>query len=388
MGSLRRWALNWGLLNRCVLIAVVGLLNANTALADPPEWRGGVELRGNYYWETSTRVVAPEIRGRVQTPIGLEVSGGYLLDAITSASIAAGVIADIRFTETRHQGTLGVGQEFDLGDVQMRLDLGGRISSEPDYFARALSLGSTWALNQRNTIIGLSVGYIHDDVSSVLRGDSRVGGGRDLSNRGSVGTLQGWNSSLTLTQNLSPEWLFSVGYDFVHNWGYLQNPYRAVMVQGVLRPEDHPDERTRHSAYGRLAWGISATRSSLQLLYRAYVDDWRIGAINPEFRYYQELGEHITTRLRYRFYAQSASYFYQNPDQYTVDATLVTADPKMSQFESHLVGLNTRLQLAFLENSFLDFMHRGSFDLTFEYLVQNNRFGNAVIAQVGLDLPF
>ena len=154
---------------------MVLLPSISRAQSSSGNWSGEVEARGNYYWETSTRVLAPEIRGRVTTPDGTDITGGYLVDAITSASIAAGVISDVRFTETRNQGTAGVGHEFDLGDAQLRLDLGARVSHEPDYLATSGSLGAQLFLADRATVFGASLGFIHDSVGSVLRGSTSAG---------------------------------------------------------------------------------------------------------------------------------------------------------------------------------------------------------------------
>jgi hypothetical protein len=351
-------------------------------------WTGQVDIQGNYYWETSTRVVAPSARIRLTSPDGTDLHFEYLVDAITSASIAAGVRADIRFTEVRNQATAGFGHEFDLGDAQLRLDLAGRLSHEPDYFATGVTAAAALALNQRSTVIGLSLGYIHDDVGQVIRGAPRTDGMRDLSNRGRVGQLEGLSTGLTLSQIITPQLEAAIGYDFVHNWGFLANPYRTVMVQGGPQPEAHPPLRTRHSAYGRIAFFIPESRTSLQALYRAYLDDWDIAALTPEARVYQEIGELVTLRLRYRYYVQTRSFFYRPPDQYTIGEDFYTADPKMSAFDSHLFGVHARLQLNFLVGTIFDFLRRANFWLSFDYLVQNNRFGNAVIAEMALSIPF
>jgi hypothetical protein len=352
-------------------------------------WTGTLELQGNYYWETSTRVIAPEVRGRLTSPDGTDFRVEYLVDAITSASIAAGVTADIRFTEMRNQVTTGIGREIDLGDAQLRLDLSGRISHEPDYLATGVTLSAAASLNQRATVIGLALTYIHDDVGAVIRGEQpRTGGGRNLSDRGRLGELEGITAGVSLSQILTPQLELSLGYDLVHNWGFLQNPYRGVMVEGVVRPERHPGERTRHSGYGRLALFVPETRSSIQALYRAYVDDWSIAAITPEARFYQELGDRVTIRLRYRFYTQTRSYFYRLPEQYRGSDEFVTADPKMSSFHSHLMGMHARVELEFLGGTPLEWLRDGNVWLSFDYLFQTHRFGNAVIAQAAISVPF
>nr|MDQ3036770.1 DUF3570 domain-containing protein [Myxococcota bacterium] len=353
-------------------------------------WTGAVEVQGNYYWETSTRVVAPELRFQLTSPDGTDVHAEYLVDSITSASIAAGVVEDIRFTETRHQVSLGVGHELDLGEAQLRLDLSTRISHEPDYLATSATLAATLSLAQRCTLIGLSLTYIHDDVGAVVRGGQpRVGDdGRDLSNRGRVGELEGVTVGLSLSQILTPTLVATVGYDLVHNWGFLQNAYRGVMIEGVVRPEDHPDERTRSSLYGRVALFVPETRTAFHAMYRFYVDGWDVAALTPEVRVYQELGDELTLRLRYRYYQQTRSFFYRSPDQYVTGDPFVTNDPKMEAFESHLFGVHARVGMGMLAQTPLSFAGDGEVWFSFDYWVQTSRFGNGVIAQAGVRVPF
>lgn len=382
---------------RSVVAAILVIAVCSTgARADEGSgtWTGGVGLWGNYYWETSTRVVAPEVTLRLTTPDGIDMRADYLVDAITSASVAAGVIEDIRFTEVRNQGTIGFGREFDLGGAALRLDLNGRISHEPDYLATGISLSGSLSLAERCSVIGFSLGYIHDDVGAVVRGGAprTDDTGRDLSNRGRLGELEGIMAGISFSQILSPIATASIGYDLVHNWGFLQNPYRQVMVEGALMPEAHPEARTRHSFYGRLALFVPPTRTAFHVFYRVYLDDWELGALTPEARIYQEVGDDVTLRFRYRYYNQLRSFFYRTPDQYmmAMDGTrgLFTADPKMSEFESHLLGVEARIQLAFLHDSPLSFLEDGAAILSFDYLWQGSRFGNGIIGQVGVDVPF
>src|SRR5690606_1416350 len=162
------------------------------------------------------------------------LDAGYLLDAPTRPSIAAGVQEDIRFTEIRNQGSLGVSHELDLGDTQLRLGTMGRISHEPDYLAAGITAVGALSPNQRSTTVGASLTYIQDDVGAVLRGgDPRTDDtGRDLSDRGRQGQLEGLTAGVTVNQVLSPVTTLVVGYQLVHNWGFIQNPYRRARVSG------------------------------------------------------------------------------------------------------------------------------------------------------------
>ena len=368
------------------MAALIGLVVTTPARADETTgtWTGALELQANYYWETSTRVVAPSVRARLTSPEGVDLHAEYLVDAITSASVAAGLQTDRRFTEVRNQVTAGFGRELDLGEAQLRLDLSGRVSHEPDYLATGITLSGALSMAQRCSTLGVSLTYIHDDVGRVLRGAVDT----PLSDRGRVGQLEGVALGLSFSQILTEWAVASVGYDVVHNWGFLANPYRQVMIAGTPRPEDHPDQRTRNSLHGRLALFVPQSRTAVHFLYRVYFDEWDVAALTPELRVYQELGDAITVRLRYRYYAQTRSFFYALPETYGADAQFVTADPKMSEFESHLLGVHARLQLDFLGGSFLDFLSEGQFWLSFDYWMQTSRFGDGVIAQSALSVPF
>lgn len=351
-------------------------------------WTGSVELRGNYYWETSTRVVAPEVRARIESPEGVRIDADYLVDAITSASIAAGVQEDIRFTEVRNQGVLGVSRELDLGEAQLRLGTSGRISHEPDYLATAITAYSALSLAQRTTVLSLALTYVHDEVGAVVRGgEARVDDtGRDLSDRGRQGQLEAFTAVLTWNQVLSPIATLVTSYQLVHDWGYLQNPYRRARVGGGLQQELHPGARTRHTLSGRLAWFIPQTSTAIHLGYRAYIDDWDVAAINPEVRLYQMIGRSIVLRLRYRYYDQLESFFYS--PEYTGAESYFSADQKMTNFDSHMVGAQLRVGLDFLSQTPLSFLDRAWLDVSFNYWFQTSGFGDGVLAQAGIRAPF
>lgn len=351
-------------------------------------WTGNVEARGNYYWETSTRVVAPEVNVNLQSPDGVRLNGHYLLDSITSASIAAGAITDVRFNEIRHDFGLGTGKEFDLGAQQLDLGLRGRYSQEPDYSSLAGTLSTGLSLAERATVLRFNLTAFHDEVGQVIRGNTAADPmGRDLSDRGKQGDLNGVVMNFAWSQVLSPVLTLDVGYDLGLLSGYLQNPYRRVVVGGVLLAENHPDQRTRHTVYGRLGYFFRPTNTAIHLMHRAYLDSWNIAALTPEVRVYQEIGDLVMLRARYRYYNQTRSFFQQSQG-YTAEDPYWTADPKMTEFHSHLVGGLLVLHLAFLERTALDFAWNATVELGLEYVWRTNTFGNGVIGQVALNVPF
>jgi hypothetical protein len=385
VGAIRRWAKAAALAP--LLALAVALIPAHAG-ADRASgtWTGLVETRGNYYWERSTRVMAPRASLDLESPTGVRLHADYLVDSITSASIAAGTQADVAFTEIRHEVGLGAGYEWDFGDTQLDLGTSIRVSREPDYRSLGAGVTSALSLNERSTVFRFSVFGVRDRVEALIRGFGGVAG--ELSDRGLQGHLNAMVTTLVWEQVLSPVLMVQVGYDFGWMWGYLQNPYRLVPISGFVEAENHPDRRLRHTLTGRLAYYIRKTRTAVHAIYRTYVDSWNVAAINPEARVYQEVGAFTVLRGRYRHYNQTRSFFYREPEDYSLDDPYVTADPKMSRFHSHLAGAQVILKLAFLEDSVFHFARHATIDMSFDYIWNTNRFGNGVIAQMGFRMPF
>lgn len=382
---LRALSKPWLIRFACGLIIVV-LCSDKSLHADETTgtWSGEVEARGNYYWERSTRVVAPEVGILIESPSGIRARGHYLVDSITSASVAAGTLVDVGFTEIRHDVTLGIGSTFAIGDNTLDVDLSGRVSTEPDYFSTSGTLSGTYLFNDNNTSIGGSITVLHDDIDSVLRGAGGMEGVVD--DQGNVGSLTSIGASINGSHNLSPTLVLSGGYDFTHLSGYLSNPYRSVSLGGAPVAENHPDARIRHTLHARLAWFVPATDSAFHLLARGYTDSWEIAAINPEVLWYQEIADVMTVRLRYRFYTQTRAFFQKGA--YNMADTVFTADGKMAAFTTHLMGAKFVIPMSFLEGGALGFLSKASVDLSFDLALSDSIFGDFVITQTGLRVPF
>jgi len=374
---------------------VAALLSGSTlAVAFPPTtatadettgtWSGTVEVLGNYYYETSTRVIAPEVSTQMVSPNGIDVRAHYLVDAITSASQATGVQVDRPFTETRHEVGLGTGAELDLGDVQLDLDFDARYSHEPDYRALAFMGRSALALADRATVLSLSLSYWHDRVGRVLRfADDAPGGGPGGEMDPWPGTIDGTRATLDLEQVLTPRLILGASYDFAHLSGFLSNPYRDFTVDGQPFDENHPDRRVRHALRGRLI-GAAGPTTSVTLALSLYRDDWDIQAIEPELRLQQRLADLFLLRLRYAYYGQTAAFFDGDDGVYETRPRYGTNDPKMTAFREQEIGTEVTLRLPFLETT----PWSATMSLAFDAVFRTNRFGDAVIAQARLRVPF
>ena len=91
--------------------------------------------------------------------------------------------------------------------------------------------------------------------------------------------------------------------------------------------------------------------------------------------------------MRYRYYTQTAAFFWlaRYPAPSLMPLTYYTDDPKMSPFDGHL--MEAKLGIYGSEFGLEGKWGAARFEGILEYIVQNNRFGNAGVAHVSVTLP-
>lgn len=354
------------------VVAALTLSAALVSMARPAAADGSLTMRGAYYKERATRVVQPMLDGTFSAGEHGTVDAHLLVDAITSASSSSGAADDTPFTERRYEGGGGYAHELPWG--KLRGDL--RISSEPDYFSLFGGGGVELPFAEKNTTVGLSAGLGRDRVTNEgAQGPFSVAISDDLT------TVLG---AASVSQLLSPELVVSAGYDLSYLRGYQQNPYRFVAVDGNPMAERHPDTRARHALAVTGKWYLPQTRTTAIGLYRFYADSWGILAHTPEVRLLQELGDTVELGLRYRFHLQGAADFYEA--KYTQDQRYLTDDEKLSDFTSNTI--EGRFAMLGESLGFTGMLGEARGEISIQYINQNNRFGDAIAAQVALTLPF
>lgn len=358
-------------------VCVAFLMFASVAQADEVDgrWNGDLELRGNYFLERSTRVVVPTARASLVSPTGLRIGADVLVDSITSASIAQGAASDELFTERRWGVGFSVGRAHEIAsDVTLDWSLFGRYSFENDYFATTVGFDTMLALAQRCSMLRFNSTLILDRVEKTSDPSFRQ-------------PLRGVSLRFGYEQVLTPTVTATVAADVAYLDGFLANAYRSVAVPGEGRlAENHPNSRFRIAPSLQVRWHIPVSRTSLHLRVRGYDDTWDITAMTAEARIYQEVGEHFIARVRYRIYDQTMSYFADN--NYFVPGSgehLVTADPKMQSFGTQELGFKVEWRLPWLTGLHLE---NAWFDLSFDSRWNDNRYGNAVLAQAGMRIAF
>lgn len=369
--------------------AALGVLAACVwGLSSAPEAHAGdrITMRGNYYREASTRVLAPSITFRKELPderLGLEVD--YLLDAISSASIGAGAEVlggDVVFTELRHETAARVSSKID------DWAFGGffRYSTETDYRARAFGVSVARELWKRNVTVSANYSVSLDSVFRIVPGTSDEDRRRPWTSTGDTNLLKVHYLGLGWSQTLHKTVLAGIGLEGIYASGPQDNPYRRVVNADNER---HPLTRRRIAPNLYVKWAIPKANMVIEPRYRFYADDWGIRANAIDTRVHFRFADVWRLRLRYRFYKQSGADFWRPDNMYTMDDPFRTADPKMTAFLSHTPGVQLRWELDKLAKlRGMGWTRDGWIEATYNHVIQTNRFGNARLGSLAFSLAF
>lgn len=368
-----------------------------------------VAVRGAYYREASTRVIQPMIEVQRESPTGLDVGAHFLVDAITSASIAAGTTVDNVFTEVRDEVGFRVRKRWERSDLSVVY----KYSSESDYWSHSLGLSYGTRLWYDTAALRFSVGRGWDTMSAKGRTpDCQPNMPAEFC------TLNSWYAGVSYSQILSPVMLAQVSAETAYLEGFQGNLYRQV--GSLMRYEFLPPRRMRNAIAPRIAYYIPQTETGFQLHYRFYfdfypgdagtpADPWLITSNMIEARVYQQVTPTLQVRFAFRYYRQNHAAFWcaapnrpttlpptdfcamatNPPSGYLNTATYYTADPKLGP----VVTQYPELQLVWAADAlrtvpFMRWFAAGTFEISYGHYFQNTSFGDAHVLQTGYRLAF
>ena len=364
-------------------------LAAAAVLAAAPIARGEnlVTVRAVYFREPSTRVVQPIAEISRDLPHGWDVRASYLLDAITSASMAAGTLTgDNIFTEIRNEVGLQVGKR--IGRTQ--LNVGYHYSAESDYWSHTVNAAAAQHLWGDTGLLQASGGVSFDSMSSRGRTPSCAKPGElDC-------YLRSYFGGVGYTQIVSPVFIVQASVEAAYLDGFQANLYRSVTNLGY---EAVPNTRLRVAVAPRAAYYVPGSGSGFQLHYRYYRDSWSVDSHTIEVRYYQALSDDLELRLSFRQYFQTPADFWcdwkPDPGCYGVDARYYPADPKLAPVRTSMPEIKLSWEAAGLRDTpFLGWFAAGTFEISYGRFIQSSssqsggNFGNAHLLQVGYAMPY
>ncbi len=369
-----------------------------------------VLVRGNYYREASTRVLQPTVDVEVDVPDErLSLGTAYVLDAISSASIASGTAqvtgGDQVFTEIRHEVTGHAASR--LGDYNLGAFF--RYSTETDYISRSLGASVARDLLQRSVTLSLSYAYNFDRVYRI-QANTRTrlpwcGGLVDVAQCSRRGTGTGSNLHQVhyVSAGYSHAWHKTVlglaSVEVARSTGPQDNPYRGAQIP-TSNFEIHPLGRSRVALTGGARWIIPKAKVVIEPRYRFTADSWQIRSHAIDPRVHLRVLSHLRLRARYRYYRQSESFICADSPGDDIDdgaqfscststGDFATADPKMGAWHSHTPGVQVTYELDGIAHvRGLGWLRDGWIEATYNHVFQSNRYGNARLGALALALAF
>lgn len=306
------------------------------------------DIMYHYYDGGGVTVNGPALLVRKSVDENVSLSGRYYVDAISSASIDVVTTAS-PYKDERNE--YGVSVDYLRGNSLMSLSYSN--SKENDYLA------DTYALNVSHDFFGglttATIGYSqgHD---TVMRVDNEF---KDDIDR--------YQFRLGVSQIITRRLLTGISYESVSEEGYLNNPYRSVLILGASQYEIYPRTRDSRAIALRAVMGfgneLRPLVRSVRAEYRYFNDTWGISASTYTLGLQQYFGAHWIGELRYRYYQQNAASFYS--DNFSAPMTFMARDKELSTFSSNSIG--AKVSWNFVNQKFL-FFNRMSLNFSHDYV--------------------
>jgi hypothetical protein len=369
------------------------------AAAAAPTLRLSAELSG-YGDSDAVFVASPTISASVGDDVaGWSVSGRYLVDAVSAASVDIISSASGKWTELRHVGSGAATMK--AGSVG--LSVSGGFSREPDY----LSLGGGGTISfetlDKNVTPFVGLSYSHDDVG-------RTGFPKD--------TWQelrriGGQTGATIVVDRST--IFGFTIDAIFERGYLAKPYRYIplfapgagahvpagasiaLVNATRldpRPADAlPDARDRFAFTGRLAHRWEA--ATFRIDERIYRDSWGALASTTDARHTVDVTPRLMVWPHLRLHGQGGVDFWRRtyeasfaPDGSLGVPRFRTGDRELGPLFTVTLGIGLRWRLSADGTSpwVLFFQADGIYTRYFDALYLIDR--RALFTAMGIEMEF
>ena len=326
------------------VIAIVFALVEQVHSASLSEDRADVQY--HYYDGGGVEVDGATVLVRKGFAQKFSAYGKYHQDSITGASpdVLAGAS---EYSEDRDEYTIG-------GDYLYDNTVMGAFytySDENDYEANTAGFDISHDMFSDLTTVALGFSYGWDTVKRVDAPEFEE-------------DLKRYQYRVSLSQILTSKIKASISYEAIIEDGYLNNPYRFVIIGDVpqgLGSEVYPGTRTSQATAVRATkyWDFKGATS---LGYRYFRDTWDIVAHTLDFTYSQYIGDRWLTDLYLRYYTQDAADFYSN--NFSVRQNYMARDKELSTFDSYSIGAKVSFRI-FEEYSRFN---NGTLNLSAEYI--------------------
>ena len=149
-------------------------------------------------------------------------------------------------------------------------------STENDYESFGAAFTHAIDFNLKNTTLLWGLALTHDIVDNFYEAKEE--------SKDSIDAIIG------LTQVLDAKTLLTVNLSLGYMTGYLNDPYKVTELNGVLVPEQRPEDKSKQVVFASLARNIETLNGSLEASYRFYNDTFGIAVNTVGLAWHQRMG--------------------------------------------------------------------------------------------------
>ncbi len=262
-------------------------------------------------------VMTPSVSATIENALdGATLSGTYLLDVVSAASVDIVATASRRWKEARHAGALsGQYKPHALG-----VGFSSSVSSEPDYLSYGAAGHLSYDVNEKNTALFFGYGYGHDTsgrshtpftvFARTLQRGSFVGGLDQIIDESTTASL----ALSVIIENGDQSKPYRYIPLFAPNVAPTIDKGASIDIVNARRVFERPLEqlplsRRRFAFTSGIAHRFDA--STIRATERVYVDNWGLKASTTDARWFFDAGSRVRIWPHLRFHAQTPVVFWQ-----------------------------------------------------------------------------
>jgi hypothetical protein len=308
------------------------------------------------------KVQGPSMLVRTNVAENVSLTGSYMVDQVTGASIDMVVLGASPLHEVRKQKTFGV--DYLYGKTTYSLGLESSIENDYDDSTASFTIAQDMFGDLTTVTLSASRGW--DIITRVIdAAHDKDPNFRKRSDRKTWG--------LGISQILSRNLIAGFDYEAITEQGYLQNPYRAIRYLAgpgstiyLTAPEVYPGTRTSNAAAIRLKYYLP-WRASLTGKYRYFFDTWDIRAHTFEVDYTQPMfKDALIADFTYRYYTQNSASFYSDLFNFANQQNYMARDRELASQKNDTMGV--ALSYDFMKSKHW-FVKKASASLHYDYIM-------------------
>jgi hypothetical protein len=298
------------------------------------------------------------------------IAANYYVDSVSSASIDVQTSGASEYTEERKESSL----DFTYLEDKSLINIGYTSSKENDYEANSFRIDFSQDFFGDMSTLSMGFSQGNDDITQT-------------DNDGFAEKLERRHYRVGLAQILTRNLMANINYESIIDEGYLQNPYRFVLVNNGtaydIQAERYPNTRNSDAISFKLSYHLPWP-AAVKSRFGYFTDSWGIKSQSVEFDYSQKINNRLIVDLRIRQYQQGNADFYANAfNTDSILQTFVGRDKELSEYSSFSLGVGASYEWTFKQR-----IDKATANIQLDYMVFDydnfNEVTSATTARFGI----